>query len=401
MLLVFILRHRLSRESLVDLLTLLDILFPGTLPATKFLFDKCFVSIKSRFEIHFYCESCHEYVCKDSNLVDVCRECQSLFNKAHNPRNGSFFIDLPLAGQLRDILENQLKDAQTLIDKTLWSWNDHVRDIFDGNMMKTYIQNGTMGKWDVSLLWNSDGVPVFESSQYSLWPIQFTINEFPPNIRKDHVMLSSIWFDKSKPVMNIFLKLFITEMQSLQDHGLEWFNGEVIRKSRVFAVVRACNSVARPLLKHSSQFNGKYGCDWCLHRGERVAKGRGYVNVYPFVDPPAERRELNLWEDDAIQASQDGCPVNGVKGVSPLLFLLLFNIISSFVPDYMHAVLLGIVRQFLCLWIDSSNHTQPWYFGTKLNVRNKRLLAMKGLHAHRHHSTKGNSGKLRSSKVAF
>lgn len=336
MLLVFILRHRLSRESLVDLLTLLDILFPGTLPATEFLFDKCFVSIKSRFEIHFYCESCHEYVCKDSNLVDVCRECQSPFNKAHNLRNGSFFIYLPLAGQLRDILENQLKDAQTLIDKTLWSWNDHIRDIFDGNMMKTYIQNGTMGKWDVSLLWNSDGVPVFESSQYSLWPIQFTINELPPNIRKDHVMLSSLWFGKSKPVMNTFLKPFITEMQSLQDHGLEWFNGEVIRKSRVFAVVSACNSVARPLLKHSMQFNGKYGCDWCLYRGERVAKGHGYVNVYPFVDPPAERRELNLWEDDAIQASQDGCPVNGVKGVSPLLFLPLFNIISGFVPDYMH-----------------------------------------------------------------
>ncbi|XP_063068759.1 uncharacterized protein LOC134460240 [Engraulis encrasicolus] len=70
MLLVFILRHRLSRESLVDLLTLLDILFPGTLPATKFLFDKCFVSIEIRFEIHFYCESCHEYVCKDRFYVD-------------------------------------------------------------------------------------------------------------------------------------------------------------------------------------------------------------------------------------------------------------------------------------------------------------------------------------------
>lgn len=54
-----------------------------------------------------------------------------------------------------------------------------------------------------------------------------------------------------------------------------------------------------------------------------------------------------------------------------------FNIITSFIPDYMHAVLLGVVRQFLTLWIDSSNHTQPWYIGTKVNVLNERLLTVK------------------------
>lgn len=48
MMLIFILRHRLSGEGLSDFLTMQHILFPATLPATKYLFDKCFVSIVLR-----------------------------------------------------------------------------------------------------------------------------------------------------------------------------------------------------------------------------------------------------------------------------------------------------------------------------------------------------------------
>lgn len=32
---------------------------------------------------------------------------------------------------------------------------------------------------NVSLLWNTDGVPVFKSSKFSIWPLCFIINELP------------------------------------------------------------------------------------------------------------------------------------------------------------------------------------------------------------------------------
>jgi len=38
-----------------------------------------------------------------------------------------------------------------------------------------------------------------------------------------------------------------------------------------------------------------------------------------------------------------------------------FDVISSFVPDYMHSVLLGVTRQFLNLWTDRCNHSKPYY----------------------------------------
>jgi hypothetical protein len=28
------------------------------------------------------------------------------------------------------------------------------------------------------------------------------------------------------------------------------------------------------------QFNGKYGCSWCLHPGQQVDKGNGKVRIY-------------------------------------------------------------------------------------------------------------------------
>ncbi|XP_059367669.1 uncharacterized protein LOC132106067 [Carassius carassius] len=270
MILTFVLRHKISGEGMKDFLSLLHILFPSILPATKYLFDKYFLSITNQFEIHFYCESCKGYICKEVTVLTKCPHCDLPFDIASNLKSGSFMIYLPLSSSLKDVLESLKKNSQQLINKAEWEWDDTIRDIFDGDVMREHIQNKTTGPWDLTLLWNCDGIPVFESSQCSLWPIQVTINELPPAMRKEHILLSSLWFGKSKPVIDTFLKPFVEEMEVLKETGLQWIDGDEIRTSRIFAVVSACDAVARPMLKDSTQFNGKYGCDWCLHPGERV-----------------------------------------------------------------------------------------------------------------------------------
>lgn len=60
----------------------------------------------------------------------------------------------------------------------------------------------------------------------------------------------------------------------------------------------------------------------------------------------------------ALQPSSDN-PVSGVKGVSPLLFVPMFDIVTGFVPDYLHCVLLRVVRMFAGFWFDSCNHDKP------------------------------------------
>ena len=48
--------------------------------------------------------------------------------------------------------------------------------------------------------------------------------------------------------------------------------------------------------------------------------------------------------------------IYGIKRATPLLNLKNFNIIDGFVPDPMHCIALGVVRQFLDYWFKPSNN---------------------------------------------
>lgn len=41
------------------------------------------------------------------------------------------------------------------------------------------------------------------------------------------------------------------------------------------------------------------------------------------------------------------------KSQSPLMFIPCFNSVDGYVPDYIHAVLLEVVKQMSRLWFDS------------------------------------------------
>lgn len=57
-----------------------------------------------------------------------------------------------------------------------------------------------------------------------------------------------------------------------------------------------------------------------------------------------------------------------------MLFLSLFNIVRGFVSDYLHCILLGVVRSFVDLWSDSCNHHQPWYISFDIS---RKIVSMK------------------------
>ena len=61
--------------------------------------------------------------------------------------------------------------------------DDIIRDIFDGHEYRKHVQSGFLSeqnKANVSLTLNTDGVEIYKSSKYSLWPIWLQINELPP-----------------------------------------------------------------------------------------------------------------------------------------------------------------------------------------------------------------------------
>ena len=52
--------------------------------------------------------------------------------------------------------------------------------------------------------------------------------------------------------------------------------------------------------------------------------------------------------------------VYGVKGKSVFHSLPEFDVIRNNPVDYMHCVLLGVVRTLISLWFHSKNHREPW-----------------------------------------
>ena len=61
--------------------------------------------------------------------------------------------------------------------------DDIIRDIFDAREYRKHVQSGFLSeqnKANVSLTLNTDGVEIYKSSKYSLWPIWLQINELPP-----------------------------------------------------------------------------------------------------------------------------------------------------------------------------------------------------------------------------
>lgn len=113
---------------------------------------------------------------------------------------------------------------------------------------------------------------------------------------------------------------------------------------------------ARPAMQNTTQFNGYFGCGFCLHPGNLVERQIKYtVSDIEYSDRDAEGMlgdmELALVEQKSVR---------GVKGPSPLINMSHFDIVWGFVPDYMHAVLLGVIRQLTELMLEGTNQPQGY-----------------------------------------
>ncbi|XP_041939023.1 uncharacterized protein LOC121700235 [Alosa sapidissima] len=359
LILAFALRHSLPSKAIEDLLKLLNVILPpiNILPHSLHIFKKCIQDPSDDIRVHLFCKCCGANLAKETSL---CEHCGDDTNK-DNVKEGDFFISLSIENQIRDILQRErLSDCAP-----------------PGNILReTNYRPG-----DISLLWNCDGVPIFNSSFNSLWPIRCVINELPAEVRYKNVLLAGVWFGRGKPNMLTFLHQFVQDIKTTNTNGITWKHPHTGLRhiSRVFPIACTCDAVAKCMLQGIHQFNGSYGCGCCLNEGLVVAKGRGFTRVYDNVPAQLRTHEqiINCGEE-AVENNVEH--VLGVKMVSPLILLhssgFGFDMVKSFPVDYMHAVLLGVTKHFLDLWFNSKYHESPWYIGTAKNKIDKKLLSL-------------------------
>ncbi|XP_064468542.1 uncharacterized protein LOC135379646 [Ornithodoros turicata] len=159
--------------------------------------------------------------------------------------------------------------------------------------------------------------------------------------------------------MEVYLKSFVEQCKALAKRGFKWVQNGTEVVSKAFAICCSVDSAARLLLQNTIKFNGFYGCPWCLHPGVTV---NGEVR-YPVRRNVYQERDSAGAVQMMYRSSEMNTTCFGHKGPSVLMNLPGFDVIESFVPDYLHSVLLGVTRTLTKLWFDSKYSSEDFYIG--------------------------------------
>jgi hypothetical protein len=181
----------------------------------------------------------------------------------------------------------------------------------------------------ISLQFNVDGLPLFKSSSFTLWPILGMIREEA----KPVPFVISVWVGPGKPKdSDQLLQPFVKEMKHLLEEGIE-FHGKPIN-IKVTNII--CDMPARSFIKKTKGHTGYSGCDFCVQTGDYVRRRV----TFPRVDAP-------LRTDTSFSAMVDD---DHHKGESVLMSLGI-GMVSQIPPDYMHLMCLGVMRKLLGVWL--------------------------------------------------
>lgn len=382
-----VLRHSLTGQALNDILKLIWL---HCLSSSEFLrsintLKKCFCNLSSPLTFHWYCSYC--FLLVDKNNRD--KFCPNSFCSKDFSVSGSlsFFVEVPIMDQLRKLFSKPgfYNDIQFRHNRD--KKGDRISDIFDGELYKKLSQppNVLSSRDSISFTWNTDGVPVFKSSNFSLWPLYLVINELPPKKRfsKDNMILAGLWFGSSKPAMWIFLKPFHSALTMLESNGMTVESPDRHGGFNIRAVLLCgtCDLPAKACVCNAVQYNGLFGCFKCLQPGCTVKVGNkgGHVHAFPFnkEDVKGPPRTHDQCLADAKAAITQGETVRGIKGPCWFGGLKYYDLIKGTAIDYMHCVLEGVTKSLLNLWFSSSHKKESFNVSDKIQEVDKRLLQIK------------------------
>lgn len=164
-------------------------------------------------------------------------------------------------------------------------------DIYDGKLYRSHAKgpSGLLSSPDnLSFTFNTDGAPVFKSSNVSIWPLFLIINELPyeARMRQENMLLAGLWFGKQKPFMGTYLYPFYNSFKKLSE-GIQCCSpdrGTVT--SRSILLCGTADLPARSLICNGVQFNGAFSCWKCQQRGETAKVGKGHTRFPIYSGGP-------------------------------------------------------------------------------------------------------------------
>lgn len=220
-----------------------------------------------------------------------------------------------------------------------------ITDISDGAL---YPPNDSIFDLSFSYCLNTDGASKFKSNRKSVWPLILLQNNLPPSsrFRRGNLVLAGIHYG-DKPDIQEFCYPLIRDICDINEHPIEIVVNKRTFKIRPYITAICCDLPAKSSFQQINQYNGYYACGICLHPGVNVGKASTQIR-YIEGNHTIEYRNhhdtlLNM--EKIIRFPKTSVFDNkGVKGMSPAIALPRCDVINMFSCDYMHCVLLGVVR---------------------------------------------------------
>lgn len=248
-----------------------------------------------------------------STLLNKKSECVDLKKEVDTDENGEYvFFDT------KQLIINEMVSVGSIESLSI-----------DSKLYKNYLNEARRcNKILLSVKIGIDGVPLFKSSNKSLWPISILINEFQSNSRP---IVIGAYYGASKPGCNEkYLGRMIRDFELLLKDGLVHENREYLIK--IFSFI--ADAPARNLIKATKQFTGYNSCDYCRQPGSYNESCKKII----FPDLDFESRT-----DHDFRSSSE---VGHQHSLTPLIQLPV-DMIKDFPPDTMHSVYLGITKRLL------------------------------------------------------
>ncbi|CAG5073522.1 Protein of unknown function [Cotesia congregata] len=203
---------------------------------------------------------------------------------------------------------------------------------------------------NISFTWNTDGIDLYKSSKFSIWPFYLVINVLPFNVRSQlkNVLIGGFWFGPTKPKANLFMDAFRQSINTIyQGFFVKIPNYQNMIKVRGVIICGTCDLPAKACFLNMKGHTATYGCCKCKIQ----TKKEGGVRVFPYEN------QLNLRTSEETiqqgeQALETGEPIEGVKGPTTLSKIVHDFIVATSI-DSMHCIFAGVCKQLMRLWFDS------------------------------------------------
>lgn len=130
--------------------------------------------------------------------------------------------------------------------------------------------------YNLSVKLNTDGVAIFRSSQFGVWPLFLLINELPPSLmrKNKYRLFAGLWFGEEKPFFSTFFKPFVDTLRETEIDGIEVVLPDgAKKKSKVMALSSHFDLPARAGVTEQVAYIGHDSCCYCDEHVEVIKTG--------------------------------------------------------------------------------------------------------------------------------